>query len=73
MGRHRSHRETIDERFLSPSLQPFFAQAVELAYPDALRIATLETGLQAVIFPATCPFHERDLLDEGYWPDASSA
>ncbi len=62
--------QLLREFRLSPSLKPFFAEAVQLAYPDALRIATKETGLQAVVFPAECPFHEPELLDEDYWPDA---
>jgi hypothetical protein len=64
--------QVMRELRLSPSLKTFVAEAVQLAYPDSLRIATKETGLQAVVFPAECPFGERELLDEDYWPDVSS-
>jgi hypothetical protein len=65
--------QVMRELRLSPSLKPFFAEAVQLAYPDALRIATKETGLQSLVFPAECPFDESELLDEDYWPDALPA
>ena len=60
--------QVIRELRLSPSLNPFFPQAIEQAYPDALRIATQETGIKETMFPGKCPFNERELLDEGYWP-----
>jgi hypothetical protein len=64
--------QVMRELRLSPSLKAFFAEAVQLAYPDALRIATKATGLQAAVFPAECPFREAELLDEDFWPHASS-
>lgn len=54
---------------LSPSLKPFLPEAIQEAYPDALRIATRETGIDASLFPTVCPFSEADLLDEEYWPE----
>ena len=64
--------QVMRELRLSPSLKTFVAEAVQLAYPDALRIAIKETGLQVVVFPAQCPFDDRELLVEDYWPDVSS-
>ncbi len=54
---------------LSPSLKPFLPDAIQEAYPDALRIATRETGIDASLFPTVCPFSETDLLDEDDWPE----
>jgi hypothetical protein len=53
---------------LSPSLKPFFAEAMNQAYPDALRIATQETGLSADVFPPHCPYRQEELLVEDFWP-----
>jgi hypothetical protein len=62
-------RVQIDRELrLSPSLKPFLPEAVSQAYPDALRIATQETGLDRETFPADCPYATADLLDEGFWP-----
>jgi hypothetical protein len=63
--------QVIRELRLSRSLKPFLAEAIQLAYPDALHIATKETGLQAVLFPEECPFQESEIFDEDYWPGSS--
>jgi hypothetical protein len=54
---------------LSPSLKSFLPEAIQEAYPDALRIATRETGIDESVFPTVCPFSEADLFDEDYWPE----
>jgi hypothetical protein len=63
--------QVIRELRLSPSLKPFLAEAIQLAYTDAVHIATKETGLLAIAFPKECPFQESEILDEDYWPEAS--
>jgi hypothetical protein len=63
--------QVIRELRLSPSLKPFLAEAIQLAYPDAVHIAAKETGLTAVFFPEECPFQESEILDEDYWPESS--
>ena len=55
---------------LSPSLKSYLQQAIEDAYPDALEIATQETGLPVSTFPAGCSYHAEQLLDKAFWPDA---
>lgn len=57
---------------LSPSLKPFLAEAVREAYPDAVRIASKETGLDAGRFPDSCPYSEAEILDEDCWPGATT-
>lgn len=54
---------------LSPSLRPFLPEAIQDAYPDSLRIATRETGIDTSLFPTLCPISEADLLDDDYWPE----
>jgi hypothetical protein len=62
-------RVQIDRELrLSPSLKPFVPEAVSQAYPDALRIATQETGLDRSVFPADCPYGSAELLDDAFWP-----
>ncbi len=56
---------------LSPSLKPFFDEAMQLAYLDALHIATKETGLPLNLFPESCPYSQAQALDDDYWPDVS--
>jgi len=56
---------------LSPSLQAFLAEAIQDAYPDALHIATKETGLQTTVFPGLCPYQDSEVVDENYWPGGS--
>jgi hypothetical protein len=40
----------------SPSLEDILQDAVEDVYPDAMDVATVETGLPARTFPRKCPF-----------------
>jgi hypothetical protein len=55
---------------LSPSLKSFLAEAIDEAYPDARRIASQETGIDADAFPAASPYQDGQLFDEHYWPDS---
>jgi hypothetical protein len=54
----------------SPSLKSYFHQAIVDAYPDAVEIATQETGLVAHAFPTDCPYQAEQLVDKAFWPDA---
>ncbi len=53
----------------SPSLKPFINEAIDNAYPSAIRIACKETGIKKSIFPKQCPYQKQDLLNDDYWPD----
>jgi hypothetical protein len=53
---------------LSPSLKPFLSEAIQEAYPDAVRIATRETGLDPAAFPEHSPFKNSEILHDDYWP-----
>jgi hypothetical protein len=54
----------------SPSLKNYLNQAIEDAYPDALEIATQETGLSVSTFPVSSSYRPEQLLDKEFWPDA---
>lgn len=53
---------------LSPSLKPFFSEAMLEAYPDAVKLAARETGLGKTAFPTGCPYTQEQLLDEDFFP-----
>jgi hypothetical protein len=59
------------EMRLSPSLKAFLPQAIQDAYPDAVHIATQETGIAENAFPHVCPHGEAEILDEEFWPNAA--
>lgn len=53
----------------SPGLKTYQLQVVEVAYVDAVAIASAETGLPMAAFPAICPFQLADLQDARYYPE----
>jgi hypothetical protein len=74
--RSGSWQGSIDEQRLrlihqlgdSPSLKHQLLNSVELAYPDALKLACKETKLPCNIFPQACPYTLEQLLDEDFYP-----
>ncbi len=72
--RSRSWRNSIiEQRFqidrqleLSPSLKPFLEEAVQQAYPDAIKLAVKETRLPKSTFPNKCPYLLNQLLEEEF-------
>ena len=50
-----------------PSLGNKMPDAILRAYPKAQEIAVKETGLSG--FPTQCPYSEKQLLDEDFYPD----
>lgn len=50
-----------------PSLRSKISEAVLRAYPKAVDVAVKETGLSG--FPKQCPYNEKQLLDEDFYPD----
>ncbi len=53
----------------SPSLKNHITDAIENAYPDALDLASNETGLAMIAFPNKCPYAIKDLLDKEFYPE----
>jgi len=62
-------RIQIEEQLeMSPSLKPFFSQAVTKAYQRAVMLAMKETELPETTFPANCPYTIEQLTDEDFYP-----
>lgn len=57
----------------NPSLQPYLAEALAIAYRLGLNIAVRETGLPYEIFPSECPYPLEAVLSEAFLPDSESA
>jgi hypothetical protein len=52
----------------APSLRRDFAESLEENYTDAVKIASLETGLPKAVFGRACPYAQEQLLDEEFLP-----
>ncbi len=50
----------------SPSLRRSLSESLAKAYPDAARLAAIETGLA---LPSECPFSPMQILDENFLPE----
>ena len=52
----------------NPSLNRFIPLMLEEIYADAVRLAAEETGLDNQVFPTSCPFTPKNVLDDNFWP-----
>ncbi len=52
----------------SPSLRPRLSDTIREIYDDAVRVASVETGLAAGSFPSDCPFSPQQILEEDFLP-----
>ncbi|BAP54299.1 hypothetical protein THII_0002 [Thioploca ingrica] len=50
----------------NPSLKSYLPEAIIFAYPEALELASDETGLPQSIFPTTCTYSIEQLLDKNF-------
>ncbi len=64
-GRHQIDRLMED----SPSLRPQLETLISKEYPQARKMAEIETDLPLETFPEQCPFTVEQVLDAEYWPD----
>lgn len=55
-----------DNSSLRPQLPSFIARA----YPKAQQAAWGETGLDEAIFPAICPYTQKQIFDDSFFPEA---
>ena len=53
----------------TPSLKSYLAEALEEAYPDAVKLAAKETGLPVETFPGNCPYSLAQILDDDFYPE----
>lgn len=63
-------KQIVRQLKMSPSLKPYLAEAVKEAYPDAIDLASDETGLSVSTFPETCPYSIEQLLEDKFYPDS---
>jgi hypothetical protein len=56
----------------NPSLQPYFAEALEEAYENAKDLAMGETDLPEQAFPSDCPYQLTQILDDRFYPGEPS-
>ena len=69
-GSIREQRIQIAQQLLeSPSLKSHLVESIAKAYPDALELASSETGLAFSVFPTICPYQVTQLLDKEFYPD----
>lgn len=66
--RRRIERKLKD----SPSLVPALAEVAEEAYPHAVQLAAIETGLAPSAFPAANPYTLAQLRDAGFVPGSAA-
>jgi hypothetical protein len=52
------------------SLKRYLLETIQSAYPDAVDIASDETGLPLVTFPKHCPYTIEQLLDDQFFPES---
>lgn len=53
----------------SPSLVRITAQDLPSIYPRAVKKAVAETGLDAKLFPKTCPYTAEQILNDDFLPE----
>ena len=64
-GTIREQRYRLDRLLKeNPSLKPYLAEAIGLAYPLALSLVEQDTPLNIEELPQSCPFSEPQIFDE---------
>ncbi|MEK7990615.1 MAG: DUF29 domain-containing protein [Thiotrichaceae bacterium] len=64
-------RDQVERQLqMSPSLQPYFDDAIQEAYPRAVKIAAKETKLSIKTFPTVCSYSMEQLLDDDFYPES---
>lgn len=57
----------------SPGLKSVLDESVAAIYPDAVELASDETGLAPATFPDRCPYTVAQLLDKTFYPVSAAA
>lgn len=55
----------------SPGLKSLLEEAIADIYPDAVDLASDETGLSLDAFPSHCPYRTEQVLDKMFYPDSN--
>jgi hypothetical protein len=53
----------------SPGLKPELSRLIADAYSDAAGLAAKETGIRIDCFPSDCPYTQKQILDEEFFPE----
>jgi hypothetical protein len=53
----------------SPSLKPYLEDIFAKCYSNAVKSASIETGLHIQVFPQLCPYTSIEVLDSNFLPD----
>ena len=59
--------DLLDE---SPGLQRRLPELMSKAFAVAVSLARQETGLDKSVFPPRCPWTFKQVMNEGFWPEA---
>jgi len=78
--RSNSWESTINEQRLrisrlirqEPSLKRYLLEAISDAYPDAVTLASDDSGLAKSHFPEVCPYSQEQLLEKKFFPQAKN-
>jgi len=63
-------RDRIAKRLSkSPGLKSILSELTNEAYLDAKGLAAKETGLSINLFPPKCPYAQREILDDKFFPE----
>jgi hypothetical protein len=57
----------------NPGFTSRLADILHERYPRARKHASSETGLPLTTFPPTCPWTVEQILDDDFWPEATSS
>jgi transposase len=55
----------------SPGLKSILSETIGSTYPDAVDLASKETGLPLETFPAQSPYSGKQLLEDDWYPDSA--
>ena len=58
----RSTNQTFENSFQHPDIR------LDYVYAEALKQASIETGLDTSVFPSQCPYSKVQLLDDEFYP-----
>jgi hypothetical protein len=66
-GARQEIRDLLDE---SPGLHHRLPELLPKAFAAAVILARQDTGLDKSVFPPRCPWTFKQVMDEGFWPEA---
>lgn len=68
-SRIEQRKQILRQLQQSPSVKPYFPEAMAEVYLDAVDLVSRETLLGSDTFPADCPYSEDQILDYDFYPE----